>query len=110
MRPDRERGRRLDPVESLWICVLQQALIDAKALGKHGDESREEAREWLRGGEGRDKVLDLAGIEPEAFERRLPHLEAEWRRVDDKIERLRGAHRPDARPAPETANSPHLVP
>lgn len=109
MKPDRERGRRLDPVESLWNCVLQQALVDAKALGKHGDESREEAREWLRGGEGRDKVLEFTGIEPAAFERRLPHLEKLWREVDAKIARLRGARRPNARTPPEAANSPHLA-
>ena len=68
--------------------MLAVVLNDARGRGfgsvVHREMAKSTARAWLRRPSAdRDLVLELAGVDVEAFESRgLPHLELEWVKRD----------------------------
>ncbi|MCB2055013.1 MAG: hypothetical protein KDE35_12335 [Geminicoccaceae bacterium] len=66
----------------LWAAVVLQQLIDARLPDRYA-AVRDEARRWLSTPTAaRDLVLEASGLDPPAFDRALPKLVEEWRRVD----------------------------
>lgn len=79
----------------LWLAVLERALADARGCrgfgaARYKNLVASRARAWLRRPTAdRTAILELCGIDPDAFESRgLPYLERTWAKLDVVAEHL----------------------